>query len=126
MKLFLEVDISFCRQEVLSKRRTKLTVSPFLERLKPLFIVVIIILFILDLAGGLTRGLDLPAFSTVVIANAAVYNVAMLVMSIWIFLTYRKTSREFIKTKKNLSTKDKKLQRVSDFFRRHVIYLSLI
>jgi hypothetical protein len=105
--------VIFYWQEVLSKRRTKLTVSPFLERLKPLFIVVIIVLFILDLAGGLTRGLDLPAFSTVVIANAAVYNVALLVMSIWIFLTYRKTSREFIKTKRNLSTKDKKLQRIS-------------
>lgn len=84
--------------------------------------MIVIVLFLLDLAGGLTRGLDLPAFSTVVIANAAVYNVAMLVMSIWIFLTYRKTSQEFIKTKKNLSTKDKKLQRVRPIFSHSILW----
>jgi hypothetical protein len=104
--------ILFYWQELLSKRNMK--VSPFLKRLVVPFIIFVILLILLDLAGGITRGFDLVLyFPTIVLVNAAFYAGTLFALAVWIFVIAGRVFQRFKKSQKATSKVDRLLLRTS-------------
>jgi hypothetical protein len=102
----------FCWQEILTMKNMK--VSPFLSKLLVPFIVVSIILFLLDLAAGVARGLNLPQYSNVIsIVEAILYISILMTLAIWTFVIAGRVFKHYNWSKEVFSKKDKIVYKTS-------------
>jgi hypothetical protein len=96
----------FCWQEILTMKNMK--VSPFLSKLLVPFIVVSIFLFLVDLAGGITRGSNLPQYSIILeVVEVFFYTCILLALAIWTFVIAGRVFKHFRWSKRVFSKKDK-------------------
>jgi hypothetical protein len=95
----------FCWQEILTMKNMK--VSPFLSKLLVPFIIVSVFLFLLDLAGGITRGVNLPQYYTVIgMVESIVYTCILLALAAWTIVIAGRVFKHFQWSKKVFSKKD--------------------
>jgi hypothetical protein len=103
--------ILFTWQEILSQ---SIKVAPFLTRLLVPFLIVVTIVFLLDLAGGISRAFGLSAVYNILLAvNTTFYAVIILALTVWIFVIAGRVFKYMKWSQRTVSKTNKRLLRTT-------------